>query len=202
MAILTSLLQSVHDVLKANATSLGLKGVEIVILPEAKVPADSGQKTLTIHPDKKMGVTPEQTLRRKVITFGVSLSLRTRDIPNDRYDQVTYMEELSMSSVLEVVENLIESEDMMELFEAQLITDHPGDEPIYQLSDTFRYLTTNYDPLHLYPSDYLTRNKKNDKEQLYDKIAGLRMTALFDSPEIQLTNPPYGCRGISNSSSS
>ena len=107
-----------------------------------------------------------------------------------------------MSSVLEVVENLIESEDMMELFEAQLITDHPGDEPLYQLSDTFIYLTTHYDPLHLYPSDYLTRNKKNDKEQLYDKIAGLRMTALFDSPEIQLTNPLYGCRGISNSSSS
>jgi hypothetical protein len=43
--------------LKANVTSLGLKEAEIVILPEAKVPADSGQKTLTIHPDKKMGVT-------------------------------------------------------------------------------------------------------------------------------------------------
>ena len=74
-----------------------------MILPEAKVPADSGQKTLTIHPDKKMGVTPEQTLRRKVITFGVSLSLRTRDIPNDRYDQVAYMEELAMSSILEKI---------------------------------------------------------------------------------------------------
>lgn len=202
MALLTSLLKSVHEVLKDNAINLGLKEAEIVILPEAKVPADSGQKTLTIHPDKKTGVTPEQTLRRKVITFGVSLSLRVRDIPNDRFDQVTYMEELAMSSVLETIEHIIESENMMDLFQAQLEIDHPSTEPIYQLSDSFRYLTTNYDPLHLYPSDYLTRNKKNDKEQLYDKIAGLRMTALFDSPEVQLTDPLYGCRSSSLSSSS
>lgn len=174
---------------------------EIVILPEAKVPASNGQRTLTIHPDKKIGVTPEQTLRRKVITFGVSYSLRIRDIPNDKFDEVAYMEDLAMSSALEVVEHLIESEEMQELFEAQLEADHPSDESVYQLSDTFRYITTNYDPLHLYPSDYLTRNNKNDKEQLYDKIAGIRMTALFDSPEVQLTNPLYACRGLLDSSS-
>lgn len=156
---------------------------------------------MTIHPDKKIGVTPEQTLRRKVITFGISYSLRVRDIPNDKFDQVAYMEELAMSSSLEIVEDLIESEEMMELFELQLETDHPADEPIYQLSDTFRYISTNYDPLHLYPSDYLTRNNKNDKEQLYDKIAGIRMTALFDSPEIQRTSPLYACRASTGSSS-
>lgn len=126
-----------------------------------------------------------------MITFGISLSLRIRDIPNDAFDQAAYMEELAMTSILETVEDLVESEDMMTLFSGQLETDHPN---VYQLSDTFRFISTNYDPLHLYPSDYLTRNSKNDKEQLYDKIAGFRMTTLFDSPEIQLTNPLYACR--------
>lgn len=173
----------------------------MVILPEARIPADSGQRTLTIHPDKKTGVTPEWTLRKKVITFGVSLSQRIRDIPNDRFDEVTYMESMNMSAILEVIEDIIESEDMMTAFAEQLDIDHPADEPIYQLSDTFRYLSTNFDPKHLYPSDYLTRNSKNDKEQLYDKLAGYRMTALFESPEIQRTSPLYACRGLLDSSS-
>lgn len=173
----------------------------MVILPEAKIPANHGQRTLTIHPIDKTGVTPEWTLRKKVINFGVSLSQRMRDIPNDRYDEVTYMEDMNMSAILEVIEDLIESEDMMEEFTAQLEADHPSDESIYQLSDTFRYLNTNFDPKHLYPSDYLTRNSKNDKEQLYDKIAGYRMTAMFESPEIQRTSPLYACRGLLDSSS-
>lgn len=173
----------------------------MVILPEARIPADSGQRTLTIHPDKKTGVTPEWTLRKKVITFGVSLSQRLRDIPNDRFEEVTYMESMNMSAILEVIEDIIESEDMMTAFAEQLDIDHPSDESIYQLSDTFRYLTTNYDPQHLYPSDYLTRNNKNDKQQLYDKIAGCRMTALFESPEIQRTSPLYACRDLLGSSS-
>ena len=156
----------------------------MVILPEARIPADSGQRTLTIHPDKKTGVTPEWTLRKKVITFGVSLSQRIRDIPNDRFDEVTYMESMNMTALAD-----------------QLELDHPADEPIYQLSDSFRYLSTNFDPKHLYPSDYLTRNSKNDKEQLYDKLAGYRMTALFESPEIQRTSPLYACRGLLDSSS-
>lgn len=171
----------------------------MVILPEAKIPANHGQRTLTIHPDKKTGVTPEWTLRKKVITFGVSLSQRIRDIPNDRFDEVTYLEEMNMSSVLEAIEHIIESEDMMDAFAAQLEVDHPADESVYQLSDTFRYLDTNFDPKHLYPSDYLTRNSKNDKEQLYDKIAGFRMTAKFESPEVQLTSPLYACRGLTTS---
>lgn len=175
----------------------------MVILPEAKVPADSGQKTLTIHPEKNTGVSPELSIRKKVITFGVSLSLRIRDIPNDQFGEVAYMEQLAMSSILEQIEDIVESEDMMDAFIAQLESDHPsGDESIYQISDTFRHLNTNFDPRHLYPSDYLTRNSKNDKQQLYDKIAGIRMTALFESPEIQRTSPLYMCRGGSTSSSS
>jgi hypothetical protein len=117
------------------------------------------------------------------------------------------MEELAMTGVLEDVIPLIESEDFFQTFRAALdvlkvLPVHLADPantgaglPRYMLSDSFRFVSVNLDPQHLYPSDFLTRSG-NDKEQLYDKVAGYRMTAVFESPEYQETYPPMQCKPI------
>jgi len=166
-----------------------------------------GQRWLTIHGTNINGTTPKLSVRKRVILFGVSLSQRVRDIPNDRLGEIAYIEELAMTGVLEDVIPLIESEDFFQRFRAALdvlkvlpvhLTDPANTGaglPRYMLSDSFRFVSVNLDPQHLYPSDFLTRSG-NDKEQLYDKIAGYRMTAVFESPEYQETYPPMQCKPI------
>ena len=187
----------------------GLKEKEISILPEKKVPAIMGQRWLTIYPIMITGTTPRLSIRKKRYTFGVAVSQRIRDIPNDRFGEIAYMEALSMGEVLDDVQYLIESETFQSTFKTALdaikilpINTNPpydpstppvGLPPRYQLSDTFIHLNTSLDPEHLYPSDFLTRSG-NDKEQLYDKIAGYRMSITFDSPEIQETFPLFQCK--------
>lgn len=168
-----------------------------------------GQRWLTVHATKLEGLTPRKSIRKKAILFGVSLSQRIRDIPNDRFGEIAYMEALSMSDALEEVIALIESNTAFVAFKTALQTIKippsntnppydpelpPSDLPAkYNISDSFSFISLNLDPQHLYPSDFLTRSG-NDKEQLYDKLAGYRMTAVFDSPVVQLTYDPIQCK--------
>lgn len=166
-----------------------------------------GQRWLTVHGTNVRGTTPRLSIRKKVIQFGISLSQRVRDIPNDRFGEIAYMEDLAMSGALEDLVPLIESEDFFQRFRAALDVikvlpihlvnpeNTAAGLPRYMLSDSFRYISTNLDPQHLYPSDFLTRSG-NDKEQLYDKVAGYRMTAVFESPEYQDTYSPLQCKPI------
>jgi hypothetical protein len=111
-----------------------------------------------------------------------------------------------MTEVLDEVIPLIESEDFFQEFKdaldvikisSSLVADDNTAPlpPRYQLTDSFRFLSMNLDPIHLYPSDFYTRSG-NDKEQLYDKIAGYRFTAVFESPEYQETYSPIQCKPL------
>jgi len=157
------------------------------------------------------GVTPNKSIRKRVIVFGISLSQRVRDIPNDRFGEIDYLETLSMTETLEYIIPIIESEEFFGIFKTALdavkilpsnvVGGYDPESPPaglparYQLTDSFRFLSMNLDPMHLYPSDFLTRSG-NDKEQLYDKIAGHRMTAVFESPDFQETYPPLQCKPL------
>lgn len=166
-----------------------------------------GQRWLTVHGTKIEGLTSRKSIRKRMMLFGVSLSQRVRDIPNDRFGEIAYLEALSMTEALDEVIPLIESEAMMQLFQTALNTikipianaddnyDISSLPPRYYLSDSFRFLSMNLDPQHLYPSDFLTRSG-NDKEQLYDKVAGYRMTVVFESPEWQEAYPPLQCKPL------
>lgn len=111
-----------------------------------------------------------------------------------------------MTEALDEVIPLIESEDFFQEFKdaldvikipSRLVAPGYSGElpPRYQLTDSFRFLSMNLDPIHLYPSDFYTRSG-NDKEQLYDKIAGYRFTAVFESPEFQETYSPIQCKPL------
>jgi len=168
-----------------------------------------GQRWLTIHPTLMEGVTRRASIRKRRILFGISLSQRIRDIPNDKFGTIAYTETLSMVDALEELIPIIESNTFFNIFKSTLDlipilpanTDPPYDPlippsglpPRYQLSDSFVFVSMNLDPKHLYPSDFLTRSG-NDKEQLYDKLAGYQMTAVFESPEFQETYPPLQCK--------
>jgi hypothetical protein len=158
------------------------------------VPHSFGQRCLTIHLTQLHGLGQALSIRRRVITFGITLSQRIRDIPNDRYGDIAYMDTLSMASVLEDIIPLIESEDAFWELKAKADLILLPDESIkYMWENTFKFLDMNLDPKHLYPSDFGTRSG-NDKEQLYSKIAGYSMTAVFDSPVFQLVNSTIQCR--------
>lgn len=168
-----------------------------------------GQRWLTIHPTMIEGVTRRASIRKHRILFGISLSQRIRDIPNDQFGTIAYTETLSMVDALEELIPVIESNAFFDIFKAALdlipilpintsppydpFFDTTGLPPRYQLSDSFVFVSLNLDPKHLYPSDFLTRSG-NDKEQLYDKVAGYQMTAVFESPEFQETYPPLQCK--------
>lgn len=134
-------------------------------------------------------------IRKRVITFGLTLTQRVRDIPNDEFDEIAYLESASMSDVLDVLIPVIESEAAFQEFKTNLDTLLIPSTviPLYQLTDAFRFMSMNLDPKHLYPSDFGTRSG-NDKKQLYDKIAGYSMTAMFESPVFQLTDSTIQCR--------
>lgn len=173
---------------------MGIKVEEIAILPEGKVPASMGQRFLTIHPTTLIGTTPELAIRRRVIDFGITISQRTRDTPNDRFGEIAYLEDLAMATVLEQIIPLIESEYCTQQFKNSL-SEIVG--PLrYTIATDFKFRSMNLDPRHLYPNDFLTRNNKNDKEQLYDKVAGYSMTAIFESPQIQAKYSPIQCHNI------
>jgi hypothetical protein len=153
-----------------------------------------GQRFLTIHPTTLTGTTQEKAIRRRVIDFGVTITQRIRDIPNDRFGELAYLEELSMSLVLEQVLTVIESEFTTQRFKDSL-SEIVG--PIqYTIASGFRFRSINLDPKHMYPSDFATRNNKDDKAQLYDKISGYSMTAVFESPEYQAKLSPFQCHNI------
>ncbi len=168
-----------------------------------------GQRHMTISLEKDMGTTPRLQIRKRRIEFSISLSQRVRDIPNDRFDTIAYMENYSMVDALEPLIARVESESFFQKFKVLLdrvpilpinttppydLNNPPlGLPPRYQLTDTFQFLSFNLDPKHLYPSDFLTR-AGNDKEQLYDKIAGYQMTLVFNSPEYQETYSPLQCK--------
>lgn len=168
-----------------------------------------GQRWLTVHAKDILGTSPSLSIRKRAITFGVSISQRVRDTPNDRFGTIAYTDTYSMSEVIDYLIPTIESATFHAVFKAALDnipilpanTTPPytldsiplGLPPRFMLSDTFIFRSANLDPIHLYPSDFLTRSG-NDKEQLYDKVAGYRMTAIFDSPEIQETYPPLQCK--------
>lgn len=168
-----------------------------------------GQRWLTIHPTILEGVSRRLSIRKRRILFGISLSQRVRDIPNDRYGTIAYTEALSMITALEELIPFIESNIFFTTFKTALDaipilpsnTNPPYDPlsppvglpPRYQLTDSFVFVSMNLDPKHLYPSNFLTRSG-NDKEQLYDKLAGYQMTAVFESPEFQETYPPLQCK--------
>jgi hypothetical protein len=161
----------------------------VKILPEGKFPHSWGQRALIIHPKDRRGLTPRLAVRKNVITFQCTLVQRIRDIPNDNFDEIAYMEGISMSDTLDEIIPIIENESLFYLFKSNLETANPGK---YFLSDTFRFVSMNLDPKHLYPSDFGTRSG-NDKEQLYSKVAGYSMTATFESPVFQLVNTGIQC---------
>jgi len=170
-----------------------------------------GQRWLTVYATSVMGTSPGQSIRKRRITFGISISQRVRDIPNDRFGSIAYTERYSMSEVIDYLIPTIESNSFHAVFKAALDTipippynTYPpynpelpilpaGLPPRYQLIDTFIFRSGSLDPEHLYPSDFLTRSG-NDKEQLYDKVAGYKMSVVFDSPEYQETYPPLQCK--------
>jgi len=187
----------------------GVKKEEVSILYEHKIPATAGARWITISLNREDATSINRLTRRRRIEFDISLSQRVRDIPNDRMDEILYMESLSMVDAMEPLIARIESETFFGKFKTLLgripilpqnvnppyEPDNPplGLPPRYQLSDSFQFLTMNLDPRHLYPSDFLTR-AGNDKEQLYDKVAGLQITLTFNSPEYQETYPSLQCK--------
>lgn len=169
-----------------------------------------GQRFVSVHATRMEGVTPNKSIRKRTITFGVSLIQRTRDIPNDRYGYLAYYEELSCSNLLEDIIPLIESSAFFNIFITEVNkikippsqvqgSYDPRDPPAglparYQFTEAaFKYISTNLDPIQLYPSDFLTRSG-NDKEQLYDKVAGWRFTSLFESPPYMEWSSPIQCK--------
>ena len=159
-----------------------------------------GQRFVTIHPTTLTGTTSEKAIRRNVIDFGITITQRVRDVPNDRFGELAYLEELSMSFVLEQTIPLIESEYTTQLFKTSL-SEIVG--PIqYTIATDFKFRSINLDPKHMYPSDFATRNNRDDKAQLYAKVAGYSMTAVFESPQIQAKLSPIQCHNISEGSES
>lgn len=174
-----------------------------------------GQRWLTLSGKRIIGTTPDLEIRKRRLEFVVYLSQRVRDQPNDRLGEIAYLESLAdgtksaMAAVIEYCIEYIESETFTALFKTELdtipipptATTPPYDPssppaglpPKYQLSDAFQFLDANLDPVHLYPSDFLTR-AGNDKEELYAKIAGYRMSATFNTPEYQETYSRINCR--------
>jgi hypothetical protein len=105
-----------------------------------------------------------------------------------------------MSSLLEQLLPIVESETTTQAFKLSL-SEIEG--PIrYTIASDFKFITINADPKHLYPSNYITRNNRDDKEELYTKIAGYSMTAMFESPEYQAILSPVQCQPDDETSSS
>lgn len=119
MNVSAKLLQTVKSHLVENPPP-GIKPAEISVLPEGKVPASTGQRWLTIHPTTLTGLTPKKSIRKRTITFGISISQRVRDIPNDRFGEIAYLETLSMSEALEYIIPSIESESFFQIFRIAL----------------------------------------------------------------------------------
>ena len=114
MSVSAKLLQTVRDALRANPPP-GVKTTEISVLPEGKVPAIMGQRWLTVHGTKIEGLTPRKSIRKRMMLFGVSLSQRVRDIPNDRFGEIAYLESLSMTEALDEIISAVQGLNMDEV---------------------------------------------------------------------------------------
>lgn len=202
------MLQVVESLVKGNLPR-GIKDREVSILPEGRVPHSMGERWLTIHPVRYNGLTPNKQIRKKSLEFGISLTQRVRKDPNDRFGNVAYLDDDSMTNILEHYIPVLESNAALSALTTVMNeikippenTNPPYDPelppadlpPKYSITETFAFLDLNVDPRHLYPSDFGTRSG-NDKEQLYDKIAGYRMTLLMSSPIFQLNWNPIECK--------
>ena len=214
-------LRAVESVLKDNLDVLGdVKTEEIGILPERKVPASSGQQFITISAEKLTAITPYKLTRKMVVEFTVSVSRRMRDQPNDRFEMEAWTDPDAMVEIHENIDLLLESNLALTVLETM------SNDPLYQLPDdytedpilpgnrpsiwaihgnSFSFHSLNTDPEHLYPSDYLTRgtkkvrgvvSPKKEKDEIYEKIAGYRMTAHYEAPAISRLFNPMECRPL------
>lgn len=204
------LLEAVETAIKNNLP-LGITDKEVSILPEGKVPASMGERHITIHPIALEGRNPAKQSRPRNYIFEVSVTSRMRKDPNDRFQEEAYIKEDSMANVMEELIGLVESNYMYTVFKTALdlipieprYVDPPYDLdniPIglpsrYSVTGSFVFNSQNLDPKHLYPSDFLTRSG-NDKEQLYDKIAGYQLSARFTSPSLYRTYNGIECKPL------
>jgi hypothetical protein len=188
----------------------GIKGDQIGILPEGKVPASVGQRFLTIHAEQLV-TTYQGEWPARSLNFAISIIQRIRDIPNDRFG-IIYTDPNGMAATHEAVTDAIVSLNMLDVIDELNSVDTPEGEPAtYIISKNFRHTRTNLDPLHLYPSFFLTKPIKgraspsevvSETDQLDDKIAGFRTVSYFASPIIRLADNPLSCIPISSVSSS
>lgn len=173
-----------------------------------------GQRHLIIHGKSIHPITPQASIRKRVIEFGITVVQRIRDHPNDRYGEIAYLEQFAMSDLLDAIIPIIESEETTSAFDLSL-SEVIGPEYVengydpeeippnlprrYTISNTFIFRSANLDPIHLYPSEFVTRTG-NRNDQIEQKLAGYSMTAIFDSPEIQENYSPIQCKPLFDTS--
>ena len=178
--LVKTLLQTVRDFLKDNISEGKLPGVDtrtVYTLPEGRIPVTMGQRGLCVHPQGVVDSSiPKGDIRRRRIRFGVSIIQRIRNVPDDRFDAPAYLDPNSMSDVLEVTGDLIESSPLLEAFKININSSNSG----RWVTDTFLMVDGVLDPVHLYPS-FFGGDTESDHS---DKIAGYRMTYYFLSPVI------------------
>ena len=168
----------------------------------------SGERWVSIHARHTLATSPQHQIRRRYIELAVTLNQRCRNTPNDRWGYLAYLEEhnssmsMIMDDIIPRIESLVYNANLEIILSDILIPPEcveggydpqsPPDNipPRYQLLESIpQFIQANFDPVHLYPSDFWTRGlhetdsrQVNDKEQLYDKLAGFQMTAVFNSP--------------------
>lgn len=179
--LVKTLLLTVRDFLKDKISEGTLEGVDsrtVYTLPEGRIPPSMGQRGICIHPQGVVDVSvPKGDVRRRRVRFGVSLIQRIRNIPNDRFDSTAYLETHSMSDVLEVVGDFVESPSLLALFKADIIA---ANDTRLGVTDTFLMVDGQLDPVHLYPG-FFGGDSEEDHSQ---KIAGYKMTYYFLSPVV------------------
>lgn len=126
----------------------------------------------------------EGDFRKRKLMFSVSLIQRIRNIPNDRFDTIAYMDAASMSDVLEMSMETIEQQGTMQLLKSELLLLNTK----YSVTEQFLMVNGTLDPVHLYPSFF----GGNTEDDITNKIAGYKMTFNFTSPLISATYPACG----------
>jgi len=149
------------------------------------VPFSYGQRWLVIYPTSiRDSSIIEGDFRKRRVAFSISLIQRIRDIPNDRFDSIAYMDQISMSDILEMSMEVIEQQATMQLLREELLLINTK----YSVTEQFLMLNGGLDPVHLYPSFF----GGNTEDDITNKIAGYKMTFNFMSPLISAAYPACG----------
>jgi hypothetical protein len=167
----------------------GIKREEIYVLPEGRVPASAGQKSIIISPS---AITTENTnlnYRAKVVGFRVHLIQRVRDIPPDRFGLI-YTDPNETHEIHDVIVDAVQSLDMFRSLNTLINTTQDSSELQlrYSLVKTFIHRITILTPIHLYPGYFHSKSSEHDAT-----LAGYKTYSSFTSPSFYLSSNPLSC---------